>query len=71
MFYNTCMNTEQEFRNIANQLVTSMVGPNHLESWWLSPNQAFDGRTPEAQWQLGSDSVVNYLMHHAYAGGGS
>jgi hypothetical protein len=65
------MNTEQEFRNIANQLVTSMVGPDHLESWWHSPNQAFGGQTPEAQWQLGSDSVINYLMHHAYAGGGS
>jgi hypothetical protein len=65
------MNTEQEFRNIANQLVTSMVGSDHLESWWNGPNQAFDGRTPEAQWQLGSDSVINYLMHHAYAGGGS
>ena len=71
MFYNTCMNTEQEFRNIANQLVASLVGPAHVADWWLSPNQAFDDRTPEAQWQLGSDSVINYLMHHAYAGGGS
>jgi hypothetical protein len=65
------MNTEQEFRNIANQLVISMVGPDLLESWWHSPNQAFGGQTPELQWQLGSDSVINYLMHHAYAGGGS
>jgi hypothetical protein len=65
------MNTEQEFRNIADQLVTSMVGPDHLDAWWNGPNQAFGGRTPEAQWQLGSDSVINYLMHYAYAGGGS
>jgi hypothetical protein len=65
------MNTEQEFRNVANQLVTSLVGPNMVESWWASPNQAFEGRTPESQWQLGSDAVVNYLMHHAFAGGGS
>jgi hypothetical protein len=65
------MTTEQEFRNIANNLVASMVGPNQVESWWSSPNQAFDDRTPEAQWQSGSDAVVNYLMHHAFSGGGS
>ena len=65
------MSTEQEFRNIANNLVASMVGPNLVDSWWISPNQAFDGRTPEAQWVAGSDRVINYLMHHAFAGGGS
>ena len=65
------MNTEQEFRAIADQLVMSLVGPDHVAAWWTSPNQAFNGRTPEEQWQLGSDQVVNYLMHHAFAGGGS
>jgi hypothetical protein len=65
------MTTEQEFRTIANNLVASMVGPNQIESWWASPNRAFDDRTPEAQWQSGSDAVVNYLMHHAFSGGGS
>jgi len=65
------MTSEQEFRNIANNLVASMVGPNMVDSWWTSPNKAFDDRTPEAQWQLGSDRVVNYLMHHAFSGGGS
>ena len=65
------MTSEQEFRNIANNLIASMVGPNLVESWWTSPNQAFDHRTPEAQWQSGSDAVVNYLMHHAFSGGGS
>lgn len=65
------MNTAQEFRTIANQLVAGMVGPDLMDSWWASPNQAFDGRTPEDQWQLGSDLVVNYLMHHAFSGGGS
>ena len=65
------MSTEQEFRNIANNLVASMVGPDMAESWWASANQAFDGLTPEAQWSKGSDAVVNYLMHHAFSGGGS
>jgi hypothetical protein len=65
------MNTEQEFRRIADNLVASMVGPNMVAAWWSSPNQAFDGRTPESQWQLGSDQVVNYLMAHAFQGGGT
>jgi hypothetical protein len=65
------MTTEQEFRNIANNLVASMVGPNQVESWWSSPNQAFDDRTPEQQWANGSDQVVFYLMAHAFQGGGT
>ena len=65
------MNTEQEFRNIANNLVASLVGPNMVEAWWTTSNRAFDDRTPEAQWTQGSDAVVNYLMHHAFSGGGS
>ena len=65
------MNTEHEFRTIANQLVSSMVGEQLVADWWNSPNQAFKGLTPEAQWQLGSDAVVNYLMHHAFSGGGT
>jgi hypothetical protein len=65
------MNTEQEFRNIANNLVASMVGPNLVDAWWTTANQAFDGRTPETQWAQGSDQVVNYLMAHAFQGGGS
>jgi hypothetical protein len=65
------MTTEQEFRNIANNLVASMVGPNQVESWWASPNRAFDDRTPEAQWAQGSDQVVFYLMAHAFQGGGT
>ncbi len=65
------MNTEQEFRNIANNLVASLVGPDHVDAWWTSPNRAFEDRTPEAQWEAGSDRVVNYLMHHAFSGGGS
>jgi len=65
------MKAEHEIRNICNQLVQSMVGEKSVESWWASPNQAFGGRTPEEQWSAGSDAVVNYLMHHAFSGGGS
>ena len=65
------LTSEENFRATCNTLVESMVGADHAETWWASPNQAFAGRTPEAQWLVGSDSVVNYLMHHAFAGGGS
>jgi len=65
------MTTEQEFRGIANNLVASLVGAEQVEAWWASPNQSFGDRTPEAQWQLGSDAVINYLMYHAVNGGGS
>ena len=65
------MTTEQEFRNIANNLVASMVGPNLVDTWWTTANQAFDGRTPETQWANGSDQVVFYLMAHAFQGGGT
>ena len=69
--YNTCMDTQTEFRAIADQLVAGMVGEQLVADWWASPNRAFAGRTPEAQWSKGSDRVVNYLMHHAFSGGGS
>ena len=65
------MNTEQQFRGLTDHLVARLVGEAHVAAWWASPNQAFDGRTPEAQWAQGSDAVVNYLMHHAFGGGGS
>jgi Protein of unknown function (DUF2384) len=64
------MTTEKEFKKIADQLVKSMVGAEHLDTWWNSPNRAFDNRTPLQQWELGSDSVVNYLMSHAFGRGG-
>jgi hypothetical protein len=65
------MTTEQEFRNIADQLVASMVGEQLVTDWWASPNRAFDDRTPEQQWAKGSDQVVFYLMSHAFQGGGT
>jgi hypothetical protein len=65
------MNTQTEFRSIADQLVVGLVGADHVAVWWVSPNQAFDNRTPEQQWANGSDQVVNYLMAHAFQGGGT
>jgi hypothetical protein len=69
--YNINMNTQTEFRAIADQLVVGLVGADHVAAWWASPNRAFDDRTPEAQWAQGSDQVINYLMAHAFQGGGT
>lgn len=63
------MNTEQEFRRIADQLVGALMGTDSVQKWWASSNLAFDGRTPEEQWTAGSDQVINYLMEHAFGGG--
>lgn len=63
------MSTEQEFRAIADKLVVSMIGEEMAPDWWQSANKAFGGRTPEKQWELGSDAVVNYLMQHAFGRG--
>jgi hypothetical protein len=65
------MDTQTEFRNIADQLVAGLVGADHVAAWWASPNQAFGDCTPEQQWAVGSDQVVFYLMSHAFQGGGT
>jgi hypothetical protein len=70
MLYSTItMNTQAEFRAIADQLVVGLVGVDQIAAWWTSPNQAFDNLTPEQQWATGSDQVINYLMAHAFGGG--
>jgi hypothetical protein len=69
--YNTSMNTQMEFRAIADQLVVGLVGADHVAAWWASPNRAFNDCTPEKQWATGSDQVINYLMAHAFGGGGT
>lgn len=52
-------------------LVIAMVGQELADKWWNSPNKAFDMRTPTDMWVEDFRKVHNYLMHHAYAGGGS
>ena len=65
------MNVSEQLKNIANDLVIGLVGEENSTLWWSSPNKAFQNRTPNEQWEKGSDQVINYLMHHAYCGGGS
>jgi len=59
-------------KNLLNRLVVGLVGGVNAEAWWDSPNRAFGMKTPnemmtEETWLV----VRDYLMHHAYVGGGS
>ena len=63
--------TAEQLKSLCEQLVHSMVGAEHSTLWWSSPNRAFNDRTPNEQWEKGSDQVINYLMHHSFSGGGS
>jgi hypothetical protein len=46
-------------------LVIAMLGTNLAKGWWTNPNKAFEGQTPEAQWQTGCERVYGYLMQMA------
>jgi hypothetical protein len=61
--------TDPFHKETLNRLVVALVGDKLAESWWKSPNKAFDNRPPdelmnEQEWTR----VRNYLMDHAYGG---
>lgn len=64
--------TDKYHFSTLNRLVEGLVGSGLAQQWWNSPNKAFDSRPPmslmnETEWE----QVRDYLMFHAYAGGGS
>ena len=46
-------------------LVFALVG-NLYDTWWSSPNKAFDGKTPDVMFEESPTTVYNYLMKYAY-----
>jgi hypothetical protein len=61
--------TDPFHKDTLNRLVVALIGDNLSHSWWVSPNQAFEGRPPESlmneqEWTR----VRDYLMNHAYGG---
>ena len=46
-------------------LVVAMVGKDMAEKWWLSPNKAFGGDTPEQMYSVAPSAVYAYLMRSA------
>jgi hypothetical protein len=49
-------------------LLTAMLGSKLVDSWWSSPNKAFDGETPANVWVKDYTKVYNYVMHNADGG---
>jgi hypothetical protein len=49
-------------------LVIAMVGDALADTWWSSPNKAFNGMTPAGQWIKDYESVYTYLMQHSQGG---
>lgn len=59
-------------KETCDRLLASMLGSWELvDKWWDSPNKAFDGKHPIDVFTTDSKLVINYLFHHAYAGGGA
>jgi hypothetical protein len=65
------MANEEILYKHCNALLTGMIGADLVEEWWNSANLSFNGDTPRKRWEDNPLSVYDYLMHHAYVGGGS
>lgn len=65
---------KEELKAACDKLLAAMLGYDAIlcSAWWKSENKAFDGKTPQEVFDGdGASEVFNYLMHHAFVGGGS
>lgn len=62
------MISEYVAKQRAQALLTALLGSKLVETWWNTPNKAFDNRTPAGIWIEDYLKVYNYLMQNA--GGG-
>jgi hypothetical protein len=46
-------------------LVIALVGKALAQAWWTGANKAFEGQTPQEQFDKNPERVYNYLMQHA------
>jgi len=46
-------------------LVVALVGKFWAHKWWTSPNRAFEGQTPNEQFDKNPERVYSYLMQSA------
>jgi hypothetical protein len=49
-------------------LLIAMLGSKLVDTWWSSPNKAFDGETPHNIWIKDYAKVYNYVMRNADGG---
>ena len=62
------MNLEEKKLMQCKLMLDAIIGKDNAAKWWLSPNQAFDGLTPSAQWLVNHDIVYSYLLSHTFGG---
>jgi hypothetical protein len=49
-------------------LLTAMLGSKLVDTWWTSPNKAFNGEIPAEVWLTDYFKVYNYVMRNADGG---
>lgn len=62
-------------KHIVDKHLFAMLGSDEFVTrWWDSPNAYFKLQRPIDLWisgEKGQKEVTDYVLHHAYAGGGS
>jgi hypothetical protein len=49
-------------------LLTAMLGSKLVDTWWTSPNKAFNGKIPAEVWLQDYTKVYDYVMRNADGG---
>ena len=65
---------KEELKNQCDVLLGALLGHDAVmcDLWWKTQNKAFNYKSPQELFDGdGASDVYNYLMHHAFAGGGS
>lgn len=66
------LDQQTQFKRKLNPIVEALVGKEMSVEWWDSPNKAFGGKTPsQIVGTTEYNQVKEYLMFHAFVGGGS
>jgi hypothetical protein len=55
--------SEERMKYHSHNIVISLVGESLADKWWLSPNAAFEGKTPITQWDDDPNTVFQYLLN--------
>lgn len=62
------MASVEEIRYNCNKLILALVGGDKelADLWWTTNNKYFSGITPNEVFEYNPESVLNYLLSHAY-----
>ena len=57
---------KNQLKQLCDGFLQGLMGSDHAEIWWDTPNLAFDGKTPAWVWDNGNpNDVFFYLNSHA------